>query len=146
MIDEYIDSEEYSELCKSIMNRIYSKVLEKQKISLQYELTETKKQIKNLYRNQFGSHIEQINSQKLDALLGKQKLLIKKIGEIGLEHPTFTNQMIVFSKICVDVKKIIREIMLDDNVINKLIKKIEIGHLEKTCNENRQKITLYYNF
>ena len=76
----------------------------------------------------------------------KQKALVKNLGEIRFEKLSSATKNFILSKILVEVKEHIRIIMHDDNVINKLIKKIEIGHLEKTSNVNRQKITLYYNF
>lgn len=146
MIENYIDSDEYLELCKSIAKDIYSKILEKGKASLQYELTTIKKQIRDYYKNSLKSPTEQINSHELDILLEKQKALVKNLGEISFEKPSSATESFILSKILVEVKEYIRKIMLDDNVINKLIKKIEIGHLEKTSCGNRQKITLYYNF
>lgn len=146
IIENYIDSDEYSELCKSIAKDIYSKILEKRKTSLYYELTTIKKQIKDYYKNSLKTSVEQINSQEIDILLEKQKALVKNLGEIGFEKPSSATENFILSKILVEVKEHIRIIMHDDNVINKLVKKIEIGHLEKTSYGNRQKITLYYNF
>ena len=146
IIENYIDSDEYSELCKSIAKDIYSKILEKRKTSLYYELTTIKKQIKDYYKNSLKTSVEQINSQELDILLEKQKALVKNLGEIRFEKLSSATKNFILSKILVEVKEHIRIIMHDDNVINKLIKKIEIGHLEKTFDGNRQKITLYYNF
>ena len=79
-------------------------------------------------------------------MLEKQKTLVKNLGEIRFEKLSSATKNFILSKILVEVKEHIRILMHDDNVINKLIKKIEIGHLEKTSNVNRQKITLYYNF
>ena len=146
IIENYIDSNEYSELCKSIAKDIYSKILEKRKTSLYYELTTIKKQIKDYYKNSLKTSVEQIYSQELDILLEKQKTLVKNLEEIRFEKLSSATKNFILSKILVEVKEHIRIIMHDDNVINKLIKKIEIGHLEKTSNVNRQKITLYYNF
>lgn len=146
IIEYYISSEEYLELCKSIANDIYSKILEKGKASLQYELTTIKKQIRDYYKNSLKSPTEQINSQELHFLLEKQKALVKNLGEFRVEQLSSSAQNFILNKIFVEVKEYIRKIMLGDNTINKLIKKIEIGHLEKTSDGNRQKITLYYNF
>ena len=146
IIEYYISSEEYLELCKSIANDIYSKILEKGKASLQYELTTIKKQIRDYYKNSLKSPTEQINSQELHFLLEKQKGLVKNLGEFRVEQLSSSAQNFILNKIFVEVKEYIRKIMLGDNTINKLIKKIEIGHLEKTSDGNRQKITLYYNF
>lgn len=146
MIENFIDSDEYLELCKSIEKDIYSKILEKGKDSLQYELTIIKKQIRDYYKNSLLIPTEQINSHELNFLLEKQKALVKNLGEISFEKPSSATENFILSKILVEVKEYIRKIMLDDNVINKLVKKIEIGHLEKTSDGNRQKITLYYIF
>ena len=146
LIEVYIDSDEYSELCKSIAKDIYSKTLEKRKTSLYYELTTIKKQIRDYYKNSLITSVEQINSHELDVLSEKQKALVKNLGEISFEKPSSVTENFILSKILVEVKEHIRKIMLDDNVINKLIKKIEIGHLENTSNVNRQKITVYYIF
>ena len=146
IIEDYIDSDEYLELCKSIAKDIYSKILEKGKASLQYELTTIKKQIRDYYKNSLKSPTEQINSHELDFLLEKQKALVKNLGEISFEKPSSATENLILGKILVEVKEYIRKIMLDDNVINKLIKKIEIGHLEKTSYGNRQKIIIYYIF
>jgi len=146
MIEDYIGSDEYLELCKAITNCIYSKIIEKRKSSLQYDLTTIKKQIMDYYKNSFRSQPEQTNSHELDFLLKKQKALIKKLGEISFEQPNLVDENFILSKIFGGVKKYILKIMLDDNIINKFIKKIEIGHLEKTSYGNRQKIIVYYNF
>lgn len=146
LIEGYIDSDEYLELCKSIVKDVYSKILEKRKASLQYELTTIKKQIRDYYKNSLKSQTEQINSHELHFLSEKQKALVKNLGEISFEKPSSVTENFILSKILVEVKEYIRKITLGDNIINKLIKKIEIGHLEKTSDGKRQKITLYYNF
>ena len=120
--------------------------MEKRKASLQYELTTIKKQIRDYYKNSLKSQTEQINSHELHFLSEKQKALVKNLGEISFEKPSSVTENFILSKILVEVKEYIRKIMLDDNVINKLIKKIEIGHLEKTSYGNRQTITVYYIF
>ncbi len=146
LIEDYIKSNEYLNLCKLIAKDIYSKMLEKGKASLQYELTTIKKQIRDYYKISFKSPTKQTNSTELDCLLEKQKALVKNLGEISFEKPSSATENFILSKILAEVKEYIRKIMLDDNIINKLIKKIKIGHLEKSSNGNRQKIIIYYNF
>ena len=146
MIEDYINSDEYLKLCQSIVKCIYSKVLEKRRNALQDELTAIKKQIKNYYKNSVGSPMQGINSHELDFLLEKQKALVKRLGKMEFEHPTFTNQTFILNKIYAEAKEYIRKMMLNDNIIHTFIKKIEIGHLEKTSNGNRQNIIVYYNF
>ena len=146
LVEEYINSDEYIELCKSIYQYICSQVSKKRKSALQYELTVLNKKIKEYYKNISKNAANQLCSNELDSLLGKRKTLIKKIRDANLEQMNSADEELIMSTLLSEVKEHLNRVVFCEDIFNKLISKIEIGHLEKTSNGNRQEITIYYNF
>ena len=146
IIEEYINSNEYTKLCESIVEHISSLIMEKRRSSLHLELTNINKQVKEYYRNKSKNTAKQQNLDELDNLLKKQKILLDVIGKTNFEHSSSREENFIMSNILVDVKRYVRDILISDTSINRLIKKIEIGHIEKSLSEKRQIITVHYTF
>lgn len=146
LIAEFLNSDEYFTLCKSIAKYISSQVVKTRESDLQHELLAINKHIKEYYKNASKSDTSKCNSYELDKALAKQKELLYRIGNSSFEklNLMFENEIVI--KLQSDVKEYINKILLNENNFNMFIRKIEIGHLEKTSDGNRQKITLYYNF
>ena len=73
LIEEYIKSEEYTVLCKTIAKHVYSQVIETRKSTLQCKLSTINKHIKEYYKNTSKSATNQHHPHELDNLLKKQK-------------------------------------------------------------------------
>ena len=123
-----------------------SLIMEKRRSSLHLELTNINKQVKEYYRNKAKNTAKQQNLDELDNLLKKQKILLDVIGKTNFEHSSSREENFIMSNILVDVKRYVRDILISVTSINRLIKKIEIGHIEKGLSEKRQIITVHYTF
>ena len=145
IISKYIISDEYSKLCKKYLKSVYSKVSEKREYLLQNELNNIKKRIKEYYRYATRKTQDNFQSYELEDLLKKQRAIINKIGEISSKQPSLAEENLIMNKISVKIKEYITETINCKNVINKLIKRIEIRHLEKTSEGIFQKIAIHYN-
>ena len=144
IIENFIEADEYIKLCEKIAVSICSKVLEKRESILQNELIDVNKRIKEYYKTFYEKPQECLQSIEFDELLKIQKAIIKKIGELNIADPSFADKNLIMGRLTTTVKEYICKTVLSETAISKLIRKIEIGHLEERANGVFKKITIFY--
>ena len=140
-IYRFIDSSMYDDLCKSIMHEILTRVKETEKNKLQKELHVINKSIREKYKAMSASS----NSLELTSLLSTQSRIMKKLTSTFDDSSKFTK--VDINNVKVNIKKLLQEIQINQQVLKLLIERIEIGHLEKNeLGVTIQNIGIYYRF
>lgn len=139
-MERLISSNVYDELYGKIMTHINHRAQEIISETLQKELQMVNKKIKELYK----SLSREIKASELENLYNTQKSLLKKITE---RHSDFNLMFNIKSN---DIKIMIKEYLtqtpINQNTLNHLIEKIEIGHLEYMSDRCVQVIKIHYLF
>jgi DNA invertase Pin-like site-specific DNA recombinase len=139
-IDKLISSSVYDELYEKIMIHINHRTQEIILDTLQKELQMVNKKIKELYK----SLSREIKASELENLYNTQKSLLKKITEA---HSNFNLMFNIKSNdIKIMIKKYLTQTPINQNTLNLLIEKIEIGHLKYTSDKCVQDIKIHYRF
>lgn len=140
-IEKLINSNAYSELCEKVMMDINYRAQKIMKDTLQKELQIVNKKIKDKYKSFSGD----IKVEELETLFKTQRSLLRKITE------PYSDLSLILNGKANNIKIILKEHLtqtpINQNTLNLLIEKIEIGHLEKnTSNKCIQVIKIHYRF
>ena len=139
-IEKLINSNLYIDLHNKVMMDVNNRAQKIVMDSLQKELQIVNKKIKDRYKSFSG----EINSSELETLYKAQRSILRKITE-----PCYDSSIAVNNK-SNDIKIMVRECLtqtpINQNTLNLLIEKIEIGHLENTSDQCTQAITIHYRF
>ena len=139
-IDKLISSSVYDELYEKIMIHINHRTQEIILDTLQKELQMVNKKIKELYK----SLSQEIKASELENLYNTQKSLLKKITEAHSDFNLMFN--IKSNDIKIMIKEYLTQTPINQNTLNILIEKIEIGHLKYTSDKCVQNIKIHYRF
>lgn len=143
-ITEIVNSSKYDDLCKQILLSIGTRTIEMRKSELQKELICINQKIKKCYREIPLNTDDSTHLNRLDQLYNLRKKTMQQITEIS-DSNTQINQRDL-DNIKKNVCKYLFPVALSEKTIKLFIKRIEIGHLERTPNNRHQRIKIYYNF
>ena len=146
LLEAYVNSNEFDKLCKSIAERIASRILEKRKNDLHNELSTINKQIKEYYKNSAKNSTNQFYLYDLNDMLKKRTDLINEIANINCKKTNTSDLTLIMNSLSENMKNYVFNISLSEKSLNKLIKKIEIWHLEKTENVICQNVIIHLKF
>ena len=139
-IENLISSTVYDELYDKIMIHINHRAHEIISETLQKELQIVNKKIKDQYK----SLSAEIKAAELETLYKDQKALLRKITEPRSDLSLIFNDK--SNEIKIMLKEYLTRTPVNQNILNVLIKKIEIGHLEYTPNNCVQVIKIHFRF
>ena len=141
---EMLESEDYDKLCEKIGALLQEEILKLEKNNAQKELMFLNRKIKEYYKS-LPNGSKEITSQ-LALLLSRQKELIQTTTSLNFcKAPQSTTQdwQEVIKR---QVKEYLQILPLTEETLKLLVKRIEIGHLERSpCGVSR-KIKIYYYF
>ena len=146
LLEAYVNSNEFETLCKSIAEHITSQVLEKRRNDMRDELNAINKQIKEYYKNSAQNSTNQFYPYEPNDMLKKRTVLINEIANINCKKTNTSDLTLIMNSLSENMKNYVFNIALSENSLNKLIKKIDIGHLEKTENEICQNVIIRLKF
>ncbi len=139
-IEKLISSTVYDKLYDKIMIHINHRAHEIISETLQKELQIVNKKIKDQYKSLSG----EIKTSELKTLYETQRSLLRKIAE------SRSDLSLMFDGKSNDIKTMLKEYLtqtpINQNTLNLLIEKIEIGHLEYTSAKCVQIIKIHYRF
>ena len=139
-IENLINSNVYDALYEKVLKDIDHRAQKIIKDSLQKELQIVNKKIKEKYKSFSG----EINKNELDSLYNTQRSLLRKITESpSLLDSTLNDKS---NDIKIMLKESLNQTPINHKTLNLLIKKIEIGHLEKFSDKRVQVIKIHYRF
>jgi hypothetical protein len=146
LLEEYVNSNKFENLCNSITERIASRILEKIKNDLHNELSTINKQIKEYYKNSAKNSTNQFYLYDLNDMLKIRTGLINKIANINCEKSNISDLPLIMSALLENMRNYVFNIVLSKNSLNKLVNKIEIGYLEKAENGVCQNVIIHLKF
>lgn len=139
-IEKLINSTVYDELYEKVMIHINHRAQEIITDTLQKELQMVNKKTKDLYKSLSG----EIKASELETLYKTQRSLLRKIAKPR------SDLSLMFDGKSNDIKIMLKEYLtqtpINQNTLNLLIEKIEIGHLEYTSDKCVQVIKIHYRF
>lgn len=139
-IEKLINSNAYVELYEKIMIDISHRAQKIITNSIQNKLQTVNKKI----RDKFKSFSGKINTNELDSLYNFQRSLLEKIAKPRSDLSLIINDQ------SNNIKKLIKEYLsqtlINQNTLNLLIEKIEIGHLENSSDKRVPVIKVHYRF
>ena len=143
-ITELINSELYLDLCEKIIADIYNRIAEITKAKLQKELIMLNKQIKDYYKNTPNYYCDSNIPNDLRILFNKQKKLTGQLTDFANKNSISFQTQSYLDYIRNNVKQYLHSFTLTKETLTLFIKKIEVGHLEKTSTGMHQKIRIHF--
>ena len=144
LIERYIESSCYTKLCETITELICAQVEENREAIWQNRLSETSKQIKEYYKKLLKDNNDQFQKIEISDLLEKQKSAIRKITSGEGKNTYLIDRASIIDIVSKEIKEYIRKLAQNQNIIKKLINRIEIGHLNRKNTGVYQELKLYY--
>ena len=139
-IEKLINSNAYVELYEKIMIDISHRAQKIITNSLQNKLQTVNKKI----RDKFKSFSGKINTNELDSLYNFRRSLLEKIAKPRSDLSLIINDQ--SNNIKKMIKEYLSQTLINQNTLNLLIEKIEIGHLENSSDKRVQVIKVHYRF